>query len=61
MNCKQCEYCGASLDFGEKCDCIAETEERRKRWESMIKTGNNGQQTFRLEKEEPAWIKNTTR
>lgn len=19
--CKVCEYCGASLDFGERCDC----------------------------------------
>ena len=19
--CKVCEYCGANLDFGEKCDC----------------------------------------
>ena len=61
MNCKQCEYCGASLDFGEKCDCIAESEELRKRWESMIRTGKDGQQAFRLEKEEPAWIRNSTR
>ena len=56
-----CEHCGAHLDPGEKCDCIAESEELRKRWESMIRTGKDGQQTFRLEKEEPAWTRNTTR
>ena len=23
--CKVCEHCGANLDFGERCDCMAQT------------------------------------
>lgn len=48
MKYKTCEYCGASLDFSEKCDCIAEKEERRKQYESMTKKDKDGQITFIL-------------
>lgn len=33
MKCMICEHCGASLDFGEKCDC-RENEERRSKAQS---------------------------
>lgn len=26
---KECEYCGAHLDFNEDCDCIAEKRKNR--------------------------------
>ena len=43
---KTCEYCGASLDFSEKCDCKREAEESAKKWQSMTKKDRDGQ--FRL-------------
>ena len=30
MKYRECEYCGSSLDFNEKCDC-KQSEEKRKR------------------------------
>lgn len=27
---RECEYCGSSLDFGEKCDCKKAVEKRKK-------------------------------
>ena len=32
-NCKVCEYCGAHLDFGERCDC-QDREDPREQVES---------------------------
>ena len=43
-----CAYCGATLDPGERCECIAEKEERRKQYESMTKKDKDGQITFIL-------------
>jgi len=41
-----CEFCGAHLDPGEKCDCKREAEESAKKWQSMTKKDRDGQ--FRL-------------
>jgi transcription initiation factor IIE alpha subunit len=43
-----CPHCGATLDPGEKCECIAEKEERRKKWESLTKNDKDGQLAFKL-------------
>ena len=47
-----CAYCGASLDFGEKCDCQEEKELKRQaqaaKWRNMTKTESNGQIKFLL-------------
>lgn len=32
-----CEYCGASLDFGEKCDCMEEERIREREIENYIR------------------------
>ena len=41
-----CEFCGAHLDPGEKCDCKREAEESAKKWQSMTTKDRDGQ--FRL-------------
>ena len=38
-----CEFCGAHLDPGEKCDCKREAEESAKKWQSMTKKDRDGQ------------------
>lgn len=43
-----CPHCGATLDPGEKCECIDEKEERRKKWESLTKNDKDGQLAFKL-------------
>ena len=43
MKYKECEYCGAALDFGEKCDCLEESEIKRKRINALLNQESNGQ------------------
>lgn len=49
---KKCPYCGAHLDFGEKCDCkedVNEKTERVKNYEKKLKVERDGQIMFRME------------
>ena len=41
-----CPECGAALDFGERCDCRRESEERARKWEQITKTEHGGQIAF---------------
>lgn len=43
MKFRTCPECGASLDFGERCDCRRESEERARKWEQLTKTEHGGQ------------------
>lgn len=38
MKYRSCERCGASLDFGEKCDCMEEERIRERKIENYIRT-----------------------
>lgn len=43
MKFRTCERCGASLDFGEKCDCFEIKRKRLDRLMTLLSTENNGQ------------------
>lgn len=43
MKYRTCHLCGATLDFGEKCDCKAKKEEEIKRLAALYKTSDDGQ------------------
>lgn len=38
-----CEHCGAYLDAGEKCDCRANMEQKKKVYREILSTEKNGQ------------------
>jgi hypothetical protein len=57
MKYRECEHCGASLDFGEKCNCIEESEAKKKQYESLFCLDADGQIKFGGMKSE--YIKNT--
>lgn len=40
---RKCEYCGASLDPQEKCDCREPSEQNRRLFETLTRTGEGGQ------------------
>lgn len=41
-----CDYCGAHLDPGEKCDCQREDERLKETWRRLTSEDKNGQITF---------------
>lgn len=43
MNRYICKECGASLDPGEKCDCIAKRKETEERYERSLTQEKDGQ------------------
>lgn len=43
MKFRTCPECGAALDFGEKCDCRARSEQNAKAWEQITRTEKGGQ------------------
>ena len=45
----ECEYCGASLDPGENCDCQNEKEEKDRKIQDMFSEGEDGQMEMRWE------------
>jgi hypothetical protein len=46
MNYKECKYCKAALDFGEKCNCQEEKELKMKELESLFCVDTDGQLTL---------------
>ena len=40
---RECEYCGASLDHGERCDCQEEAERKRREEKKLYRTSRDGQ------------------
>lgn len=40
---KTCPLCGSNLDPGESCDCQEEKEQDRRKAQSMMKVGRDGQ------------------
>lgn len=46
MKFQECVYCGASLDFGEKCSCQEESKIKRKQYESLFCMESDGQITI---------------
>lgn len=49
-----CPLCHANLDFGEKCDCVEETERKRQKIRNntrkVLTTEKNGQFRFDFER-----------
>jgi hypothetical protein len=46
-----CEYCGAHLDYSEKCDCITERGRKANRieeYKQLFNTGESGQLEIKL-------------
>jgi len=43
---RTCEYCGASLDPGERCDCREEEEQKHQKVEMLYRTSRDGQVTM---------------
>lgn len=39
----ECEHCGSSLDFGEKCNCLEEKELNQKELSLLMEEEQNGQ------------------
>lgn len=39
----ECRYCGAHLDFDEKCDCVKELERYKKIWSDITAVDKHGQ------------------
>lgn len=39
----KCKLCGASLDPGEKCDCLHEKKQRQQELGKILAVGNGGQ------------------
>ena len=42
-----CEECGAYLDPGEKCDCMAKRKETEEQYEQLLKQEKDGQFTLK--------------
>lgn len=42
----KCDYCGCSLDPGEKCDCQEASERLRKKYELLTAVAKDGQIIF---------------
>ena len=40
---KTCAYCGAHLDFSEKCDCQEISARNAEKWRGMTRTERDGQ------------------
>ena len=47
MYCRKCEFCGANLDPGERCDCHERAKENKKKIESMLFTESDGQMVLK--------------
>lgn len=43
MKYRECRHCGASLDFGEKCNCREQKENKEKILSELFKQESNGQ------------------
>lgn len=43
MKFKECEHCGAALDFGEKCTCKKEKQKKLNKILSLLSTEEDGQ------------------
>lgn len=41
-----CEHCGATLDFGEKCNCLEEKESKLNQLLSLLSQESDGQLTI---------------
>lgn len=40
---RECEYCGANLDPGERCDCLERARNRKSRLMSLFESDGSGQ------------------
>lgn len=45
---KICPHCGGHLDPGEKCDCQEQEEQERRKWESLVRCGGDGQYALNI-------------
>lgn len=49
MYAHECEYCGANLDPGEKCDCVRADAEKDRKYKKLLALDKEGQLKFRFE------------
>lgn len=40
---RECEYCGANLDPGERCDCLERARNRKNHLMSLFESDGSGQ------------------
>lgn len=43
---KTCDCCGASLDFGERCECIDRTKKNTEIFEQLLTLGSDNQYIY---------------
>lgn len=49
---RECSHCGATLDPGERCDCIERETRARLNWQNMTYIDVTGQIKFKLKEKE---------